>query len=164
MTTFVGKRSFVTAALWLCLCGIGLTQQPDLLHSTAEAGQAGGRLVVGQSSEPKTLNPLTALDQPSLDVIRRMNADLIHINRFTQKTEPALAKSWTASPDGKVFTLKLRRGIRFSDGAPFDADDVMFSFQVYLDPKTNSPQRNLLLIGDQPIRVEKLDQYSVRFS
>ena len=56
-----------------------------------------------------------------------MSGDLIHINRYTQEIEPALAKSWTVSPDGKQFTLQLRRGIRFSDGSLFDADDVVFS-------------------------------------
>ena len=93
-----------------------------------------------------------------------MSGDLIHINRYTRKTEPALAKSWTISPDGKRFTLQLRRGIRFSDGAPFDADDVVFSFKVYLDEKVHSPQRDLLLVSGQPMTVEKLDAYSVRFT
>ena len=149
--------------LYLGLPGIKLAAQEELLRSTVEPGRRGGRLAIGQTSEPKTLNPVTALDQPSLDVIRRMQADLIHINRFTLKTEPALAKSWTATPDGKTLTLHLRRGIRFSDGVPFDADDVVFSFQVYLDEKVASPQRDLLLIDDKPIKVEKLGQYTVRF-
>lgn len=138
--------------------------QEELLQSTAEPGQRGGRLAIGQPSEPKTLNPVIAVDQPSQDVIRRTMADLIHINRFTLKTEPALAKSWTATPDGKTFTLQLRRGIRFSDGVPFDADDVMFSFQVYLDEQVGSPQRDLLLIDGKPIKLEKLGPYTVRFS
>ncbi len=89
-------------------------------------------------------------------------ADLIHINRETQQTEPALARSWTVSPDGRRFTLSLRRGVRFSDGDPFDADDVLFSFQVYLDEKVASPQRDLLIVGGQPIAVRKLDQYTVQ--
>ena len=93
-----------------------------------------------------------------------MMADLIHINRATQKTEPALAKSWTVSKDGTQFTLKLRRGLRFSDGAPFDADDVLFSFKVYLDEQVHSPQRDLLIISGKPIMLEKLDAYTVRFT
>src|SRR5262249_4634832 len=51
----------------------------------------------------------------------------------------------------------------FSDGDPFDADDVVFSFQVYQDPKVDSPQRELLLVGGQPIQVRKIDQYTVQF-
>ena len=126
-------------------------------------GQAGGRLVVALRSEPKTLNPVLAVDEPSREVIRCLSADLIHINRASLKTEPALAKSWNVSRDGRQYTLQLRRGLRFSDGAPFDADDVVFSFQVYLDEKIDSAQRDLLVVGGKPITVVKVDQYTVRF-
>lgn len=127
------------------------------------SGRSGGRLVITMRSEPKTLNPVLAQDAPSRDVIRCLTADLIHINRASQKTEPALAKSWTVSRDGKQYTLRLRRGLRFSDGQPLDADDVVFSFQVYLDEKIDSPQRDLLVVGGKPISVEKVDQYTVQF-
>jgi peptide/nickel transport system substrate-binding protein len=126
-------------------------------------GHAGGRLVVALRSEPKTLNPVLAVDEPSRDVIRSVTADLIHINRGSLKTEPSLAKSWNVTPDGRQYTLHLRRGVRFSDGEPFDADDVIFSFQVYLDEKIDSPQRDLLVVGGKPIVVVKVDKYTVRF-
>ena len=58
-----------------------------------------------------------------------MQADLVHINRATQLTEPALAKSWKISSDGLQYTLVLRQGLKFSDGQPLDADDVLFTFQ-----------------------------------
>lgn len=134
----------------------------DRLVSGAEVGRAGGQLVVIQRAEPRTLNPVIAIDSPSKDVVWRTMADLIHINRETQQTEPALARSWAVSPDGRRFTLSLRRGVRFSDGDPFDADDVLFSFQVYLDEKMGSPQRDLLIVGGQPIAVRKLDQETVQ--
>jgi peptide/nickel transport system substrate-binding protein len=129
-----------------------------------QIGRYGGTLVVAQRSEPKTLNPVNAADAPSREVIGRLTADLIHINRASQQTEPALAKSWTLSKDGRVFTVKLRRGLRFSDGQPFDADDVLFSFKIYLDDKIHSPQRDLLVIGGKPIDVQKIDPYTVRFT
>ena len=134
----------------------------DLMIGSAEVGSYGGTLVVGQRAEPKTLNPVMATDAPSREVIGRMQADLVHINRVTQKTEPALASSWKLSKDGRSFTLKLRRGIRFSDGQPFTADDVVFSFRVYLDEKIHSPQRDLLIVGGKPLSVVKIDDYTVR--
>jgi peptide/nickel transport system substrate-binding protein len=155
--------------LWLCcsLCSNGLAfAAPGLeefLATNSQPGTLGGKLVVAERSEPKTFNPVAALDSPSRDVIQRMTADLIHINRSTQRTEPALAKSWTISPDKRMYTLRLRRGIKFSDGHAFDADDVVFSFQVYLDEKVHSIQRDLLVIGGKPIGVAKLDQYTIRF-
>ena len=136
----------------------------DVQHVSATVGRYGGRLVVGQRAEPKTLNPVTATDAISREVIDRCNADLIHINRLSQKTEPALAESWKVSPDGRIFTLHLRRGIRFSDGQSFDADDVLFSFAVYLDETVGSPQRDLLIIDGKPPVVTKLDAYTVRLT
>jgi peptide/nickel transport system substrate-binding protein len=141
-----------------------LQRGEELQTTDNQVGRYGGTLVVAQRSEPKTLNPVTAADAPSREVIGRLTADLIHINRQTQNTEPALAKSWSVSKDGQVFTVKLRHGLRFSDGQPFDADDVVFSFQVYLDEKIHSPQRDLLVVGGKPLEVQKIDQYTVRFA
>src|SRR5436190_22016657 len=89
-------------------------------------------------------------------------ADLRPINRDRPQTEPALARSWVVSRDGRRFTLSLRRGVRFSDGDPFDADDVLFSFRVYMDEKVGSPLRDLLVVGGQPISVRKVDQETIQ--
>jgi peptide/nickel transport system substrate-binding protein len=121
----------------------------------------GGRLVIALRSEPKTLNPVVASDVSSREVIEQMTADLIHINRYTQLSELCLAKSWKASANGLHYTLVLRRNLRFSDGVPFDADDVIFSFRVYLDEKVNAPQRDTLLVEKTPISVQKIDPYIV---
>ena len=136
----------------------------EVLVSDNAVGRYGGSLVVAQRSEPKTLNPVTAADAPSREVIGRLTADLIHINRASQQTEPALAKSWTISKDGRQFTVKLRHGLRFSDGSAFDAEDVVFSFKAYLDEKVHSPQRDLLIVGGKPIEVQEVDAYTVRFT
>jgi peptide/nickel transport system substrate-binding protein len=153
--------------LGACLmASLPLTARPqsgeERMVTNNAPGHAGGRLVLALKSEPKTLNPVLAQDAPSRDVIRCLTADLIHINRASQKTEPAIAKSWTVSRDGRQYTLQLRRGLRFSDGQPVDADDVVFSFQVYLDEKVDSPQRDLLVVGGKPITVQKIDPYTVR--
>lgn len=136
----------------------------EIARMAGVSGHYGGHLTIGQRAEPKTLNPVTATDAVSREVIGRLMGDLIEINRSTQQTEPALAKSWKISPDGRTFTLQLRKGIRFSDGYPFDADDVVFSFNVYMDEAVDSPQRDLLIIDGKPILVTKLDQYTVRFA
>lgn len=127
-----------------------------------EIGRSGGRLVLSLRAEPKTLNPLTAADAPSREVILgAMQADLVHINRATQLTEPALAKSWKLSRDSLQYTLKLRKGLRFSDGHPMDADDVLFTFRVYLDEAVHASQRDLMIIGGKPITVRKVDAWTI---
>jgi peptide/nickel transport system substrate-binding protein len=123
----------------------------------------GGRLVYLQRGEPRTFNPMYVLDEASHEVVWRMHADLIHINRETQRTEPALAESWTTLKGGNGFRLNLRHGVRFSDGQPFDADDVVFTFQAHLDPKVDSPQRESLLVRGRPLSVRKVDSHTVEF-
>ena len=167
-------KAIARLALVVCLLAVvslasAPTPQPvnqgeELARVEGATGRYGGHLVIGQRSEPKTLNPVTATDAVSREVFERLHADLIEINRATQKTEPALAKSWKMSPDGRTFTLKLRKGIRFSDGQPFDADDVVFTFTVYLDEAVSSPQRDLLLIDGKPLTISKVDQFTVRFT
>lgn len=171
----MAKARFRTAILVLgiaticswCVAPCVSAARPDgeeLMVTNSPVGHSSGRLVLALRSEPKTLNPVIAEDAASQEVIRCVTADLIDINRKTQKTEPALAKSWTVSRDGKQYTLHLRRGIRFSDGQPLTADDVVFSFQLYLDEKIDSPQRDLLIVGGKPITVEKIDADTVRFT
>ena len=165
----VARRHVIAIGLFVAVCvvsawaGSAGRAAEDVLVTANPVGHRGGIVTIALRSEPKTLNPALATDASSLGVIYCMDADLIHINRETQRTEPALAKSWSASRDGRTYTLHLRRGIRFSDGQPFSADDVIFSFEVYLDKNTHSPQRDLLVVGGKPISVEKLDDYTVRF-
>ena len=123
----------------------------------------GGRVAIAVTSEPKTLNPLTAADQTTRDVLSALSADLVHINRATLRTEPALAASWSISPDGLHYTVTLRDGLRFSDGAPLTADDVVFTFQVHLDPRVNSPQRDLLIVDGKPMGISKVSPTTIRF-
>jgi len=165
----VGWTRTITAAALslLAIAGTGhawqqTTADTDWLVTRADVGRSGGQLIVIERAEPRTLNPVIAIDSPSKEIVWRMMADLIHINRETQHSEPALARAWTVSPDGRRFTLSLRRGVRFSNGDAFDADDVLFSFQVYLDEKVASPQRDLLIVGGQPIVLRKLDQFTVQ--
>lgn len=146
--------------LCACLAAAAAVPAQDLVTS-GEPGRRGGRLVAAQRAEPKTLNPVTAADSASREVIRRMMADLIHIDRATHGTVPALATSCTVSNDGRRFTLELRRGVRFSDGQPFTAADVLFTFQAYLDEALRSPQRDLLVVGGKPITVSRRGDYTV---
>jgi peptide/nickel transport system substrate-binding protein len=162
--------SLVTVAfIGVCVCifsapgARGAQSKEELMVVSGAPGRPGGTITVAVRSDPKTLNPVLAVDEATREIIDCMNADLIHINRATQKTEAALAKSWAVSHDARTYTLQLRRGLRFSDGQPFTADDVVFSFELYLDEKIHSPQRDLLVIDGKPISVEKVDEYTVRF-
>jgi peptide/nickel transport system substrate-binding protein len=74
---------------------------------------------------------------------------------------PALAKSWKISDDQLTIDFELRRGITFSDGSPFTADDVIFTFDLIRDPRIEAPAIQSYL--DKLGSVTKLDDYHVRF-
>jgi len=152
----------IPAALGLSIAG-RLAAHEDGLVVQGEPGRRGGRLVASLRSDLKTFNPLLARDSASRTVIDLLMADLVHIDRQTHLTAPSVAKSWEVSRDGRRYTLELRRGLSFSDGHPFDADDVLFSFEVYLDEKVAAPRRDLLVIGGKPIRVSKEGPFRVTF-
>ena len=147
----------------LALAWILHAEADDRLLVPGPPGRSGGRLVSAQRTEPKTLNWVVATDAGSREVLQRLMADLIHINRRSLATEPALAKSWTGSHNGMHWELELRHGIKFSDGHAFDADDVVFTFHAILDERVHSPQRSLLVLEGNPIVVHKLDAYHVAF-
>jgi len=164
---WISREVLLACAVFFLLPGSTTSRQSapteKLPSIPGEIGRPGGRLVVSLRAEPKTLNPLSAVDAPSREVIGAMQADLIHINRATQLTEPALAKSWKVSPDGLQYTLVLRKGLRFSDGQSLDADDVVFTMRVYLDENVHATQRDLLVVGGKPITVRKVDDWTVIF-
>lgn len=139
------------------------SSEPETLTLPGEIGRMGGRVVISLRAEPKTLNPLIAADAPSREVIGAMQADLIHINRASQMTEAGLAKSWKVSSDGLQYTLTLRKGLRFSDGQPLDADDVLFTVHALLDENVHATQRDMFIVGGKPLTVRKVDARTVVF-
>ncbi|MGE3841520.1 MAG: ABC transporter substrate-binding protein [Vicinamibacterales bacterium] len=150
-------------ALVVC-SGVILARDGEQATSVAPAPSRGGTLVVALRAEPRTFNPITALDAPSREILRPLHADLVRIDRLTSVPEPALAESFTVSSDGRQLTVALRQGLRFSDGHACTADDVVFSFQVYLDPTVGSPIRDLLVVGGAPVRVARIDERRVSFT
>ncbi|HZL38318.1 MAG TPA: ABC transporter substrate-binding protein [Tepidisphaeraceae bacterium] len=70
----------------------------------------------------------------------RILEGLIYRDPETLEYRPQLARDWQVSEDGMTYTFQLRKGVRFSDGSPFTADDVLFSYQLIMNPKINAPR------------------------
>jgi peptide/nickel transport system substrate-binding protein len=78
--------------------------------------------------------------------------------------KPNIARSFTVSPDNKTITVQLRRGMKWSDGAPFTADDIIFWFEDILNNEEVHPGLSAeLTIGGKQVQVEKIDDTTVRF-
>lgn len=126
------------------------------LCSSFAMAQRSGELRFCLYSEPKTFNPLLMADDSSETIRYLTGGVLMRVNRMTQQLEPELARSWKISNAGKTVTFKLREGVRFSDGTPFSADDVAFTFRQLTDPNLHSPTGDTFHSGEGKAEIQVL--------
>ncbi len=143
--------------------GRGLPEPPRVAN--CEPGVPGGRLILTVTGNPHTFNPL--LDEPNdaaSDSVRRLLfSSLVAINLEKQEPEPGLAESWSVAADQKTWTFKLRKNLRWSDGEPLTADDVVFTWnEVMYNPKYNQGTYELFQSGGKKFEVTKVDDLTVR--
>lgn len=124
------------------------------------ASTRGGVLTSSLRSEPRSFNRWVDRNFPTALIAHITQGTLVRINRTTQAVEPALAESWTASPDNQTFTLTLRE-TSWSDGTPFTSADVLFTFKAVYDPKVNSILASSLQVKGQPLAVTAPDARTV---
>ncbi|MGH7985109.1 MAG: ABC transporter substrate-binding protein [Candidatus Binataceae bacterium] len=113
------------------------------------------------TSDPRTFNPVLVTDAASGAAIDNLFDGLVRINPRTTLPEPALAQSWEISAGGKRITFHLRRHVKWSDGAPFTAHDVVFSMRVIYDPRVPNIEQPGLMVDGKPIQVTTPDDYTV---
>lgn len=136
--------------------------EPPLVAPCAP-GIRGGRLVIATYGDPKTFNPVTANEQTSEEIYRHLFASLVNLDWPSQQPIPGLAKAWTNSPDGKTWTLTLRKNLRWSDGEPLTADDVVFTWNdVIYNPDIDNVMRDAFIIGGKKFKVTKIDDLTVQ--
>lgn len=100
-------------------------------------------VVMGMTLEPPGLDPTNAAAAAIAEVtLYNIYETLIKINE-DGSTSPLLAESWTASPDLKTYTFKLRKGVKFHNGEPFDAAAVKFSFERNAAPTSTNKDKSL---------------------
>ena len=137
-----------------------------LLAAVAPAqAQGGGELHFCLHGEPKTFNPILVDDEASENIRYLTGGVLIRLNRQTQALEPALASSWSVSQDRRTITFHLREGVYFSDGTPFSAADVAYTFRLLLDANTHSPTGDAFRSGEGTVevRISAKDTVVIRF-
>ena len=133
------------------------------LIAKGDSVQLGGRLVIAASASPRTFNPLFSVDGASDGIIRLLYASLVNVDWVTQEPGPGLAESWSVAPDQKAWTFKLRQGVRWSDGEPLTADDVVFTWNdIMYNPEFNRVTLELFRIRGQGFAVTKVDDFTVR--
>ncbi len=137
---------------------------PKVAAEAPEIGRFGGTLVDAQISEPRTFNPIVVTDVSTGRALAPLFDGLVEANYITGDIEPALAESWTLSPDHRTWTFTLRQGIRWADGRPLTMDDVLFSLQVIFTHGVQSTTADLLTIKGRPVKWKKLDERRIQFT
>ncbi len=178
MKTLISIRMLVTVGLCLLSASCGKKQPsgasttpkgPDTyplpekpLVANCEPGKPGGRLVIAEPGDPKTFNPITASDLSSRDVYRLLFSSLITFNWPKQEVEPGLLESWSVADDKKTWTLKLRKGVRWSDGQPLTAEDVVFTWNdVVYNTNINNVTVDVFRSDGKNFNVRKVDDFTV---
>lgn len=145
--------------LHLIICGFVLSacsKEKSNLANTISNTETPTRNTINISigGEPPTLDPDLSGDSISARVAHDFFEGLLS---FDQKGEPipGLAESWEISSNQKTYTFHLRKGIKFSDGTPITAVDFVKSWQRFGDPKTGSPQNNMLEIVENGAQIVK---------
>jgi peptide/nickel transport system substrate-binding protein len=92
-------------------------------------------LTMVDRADGATMNPMFAETVEDGQIYAQLLFDSLSYVDASLLPKPRLASGWTHSPDGLHWTVDLRRGIRWSDGAPFTSKDVVFSYRTFLDPK-----------------------------
>jgi peptide/nickel transport system substrate-binding protein len=117
--------------LWLVLTLLGVAALPLAGTTAAQQPVQGGTLTFAAGADPDSLDPQNTQSNPGEQVNRMMYENLLRFD-VKMQLEPALAESWTSSKDGVVWTFKLRKGVKFHDGTPFDAKAVKYFFDRVL--------------------------------
>jgi peptide/nickel transport system substrate-binding protein len=160
------RRGIVAIVAAAALAGVAFSYVRTLrprseASSFATAPAGGGSLVATMRGEPKSFNRYVTHGFPTELITLLTQAPLVRINRLTDVPEPWLASGWTASDDARSIALTLRPGVTWSDGAPFDADDVAFSFRAAYDEKNGSVMAASFAIGGGQIATKVVDAHHV---
>jgi peptide/nickel transport system substrate-binding protein len=127
------RWQLLALALTLALL-VALLSYGAIRYTTVTIPAPGGRYVEGVAGNPRFLNPLfSQFNELDQDICSLLFSGLVALDE-QGKPIPALAERWEISPDGLLYTFHLRQGVRWHDGVPFTAEDVLFTVKTLASP------------------------------
>lgn len=162
----VSKKIHILTAILLCmfLALAGCSSQSTNSTSSSQGSNKPDTFVYGIDGDPgNAVNVITTGDRYGLMEIKALYSPLYMYNGKND-VKYFLATSMTPSADFLTYTAKLRQGVKWSDGQPFTADDVVFTYQQMLKESNGGWARSQLIFNNQPVKVEKVDDYTVKFT
>jgi peptide/nickel transport system substrate-binding protein len=158
-----------TGLMSAILAACGGANKVGTTATTGQGGGAsgtpvkGGTLKLASQAPAAAVNPLTVSDAGGLCMLAQTGEFLTFDNNMALQLQPMLATSWSHNGDGTVWTFKLRPNVKFHNGQPLTADDVVYTFQQQADSKNASNALSTFTGVLSPSGVKKVDDSTVAF-
>ena len=147
----VNRRTFMVTAGGLAVMAV---MPPAFAQSATAQPARGGTLRVSVNQAASVIHPLRTRVQPEHLVAELCYSNLTKLTP-EMTAEPDLAESWSSNDDLTEWTFKLRAGVKFHDGSPFTARDVVATYAAIKKPETGSPARAIISIIDSVTAVDE---------
>ncbi|HET6460088.1 MAG TPA: peptide-binding protein [Syntrophales bacterium] len=155
----ISKLVAIVIVIHIALWGCSRKEQDSAARSLADSGPAYGDIIVeGSIGDASNLIPIISSDSTSHGIASMVYNGLVKYDKDINIVGD-LAESWEVSRDGLVITFHLRRGVKWHDGYPFTAEDVLFTYKITIDPKTPTAYSGDFL---KVKKAEVLDDYTFR--
>ena len=129
---------------------------------SSSSGKPGATIKAGIVTPTGAINPVTVADQGGLDMLAQ-TGEYLTLSGQTLNLTPVLATSWSANPAADVWTFKIRQGVKFHNGQPLTADDVVYTYKLHTNPKNGANALSAFGGVLLPAGVKKVDDFTVEF-
>ncbi len=160
--TVVGISAPVLGSILAACSSSSSTSAASPGTSASGSGKPGAVIRAGITTPAAAINPLTVADQGGQNMLAQTGEYLI-LSGQKLDLKPVLATSWTPNSKADVWTFKIRQGVKFHNGAPMTADDVVYTYQLQTNPKGSSAALSAFAGVLQPSGVVKVDDFTVAF-
>jgi peptide/nickel transport system substrate-binding protein len=143
----------------IAACSSSGSSSPSGKSTTPSSAGANATIRAGIITPTGAIDPVTVDDQGGLDMLAQ-TGEYLCLSDQTLTLRPVLATSWSSNTAADVWTFKIRQGVKFHNGHPLTADDVVYTYKTLTNPKTPNPTLAGVLVPDG---VQKVDDFTVAF-
>jgi peptide/nickel transport system substrate-binding protein len=144
------------------LAACGGSSSPSKTSTGGTSGQSNVTINVGIITPAGAINPVTVADQGGLDMLGQ-TGEYLTFSDQSLTLQPQLATSWTSNSTADAWTFNIRQGVKFSNGQPLTADDVVYTYQLQTNPKSSSNALSAFGGALSPSGVVKTGDFTVEF-